>query len=138
MWCHALAATAQTVRAEDAIRYRKAVMVMIKWHYDRLSQAAKGSLPLARDEIERNAAWLDALSKNAAEGFGVGSLEGDTKALAAIWRDEAKFRGLVEKFQADAARLRQFARGGEAAALKAPLDAMTRTCKSCHDDFKKS
>lgn len=134
----AFSASAQTSRTEDAIRYRKATMVMIKWHFDRLSQIVKGSIPFARDEAERNAVWLDALSKNAAEGFVSGSQEGDTRALAAVWNDRQKFHGLVERFQADASRLRETVRKGEMAAIKTQLDNMARTCKSCHDDFKKT
>jgi cytochrome c556 len=132
-----LAATAQGVRTEDAIRYRKAAMVMMKWHYDRLSQQAKGVVPFTRDEAERNAGWLDALSKNAAEGFIVGSHEGDTKALPTIWRDKQIFRALIERFQADTTKLREVSRSGDVTAIKSQLDNIARTCKSCHDDFKK-
>lgn len=135
---HSIAATAQVARTEDAIRYRKAVMVMIKWHYDRLAQMAKGSVPFTRDEVDRNAARLEALSKNVAEGFVAGSHEGDTRAQAAIWSDSQKFHGAIERFQADAAKLRETARKGDAAAVKTQLDAMTKSCKACHDDFKKS
>lgn len=113
-------------------------MVMMKWHYERLSQQAKGIVPFARDEVERNAGWLDALSKNAAEGFVAGSHEGDTKALPAIWSDTQKFRALIERFQAEASKLRETARSGDAATIRSQLDSMARTCKSCHDDFKKS
>lgn len=132
------AVSAQALRVEDAIRYRKATMVMIKWHFDRLSHLAKGVIPFSRDEAERNAVWLDALSKNAAEGFIPGSQEGDTRALPAIWSDREKFRTLVERFQADASKLREMVRKGETATIKSQLDSMARTCKSCHDDFKKT
>lgn len=132
------ASFAQAPRAEDAIRYRKAVMVMIKWHYDRLAQQAKGIVPFVREEAGRNAAWIEALSKNAAEGFVAGSHEGDTKATGAIWSDGQKFRSLVERFQGDASRLRDATRNGDPADIKSRMDDMTRTCKACHDDFKKS
>lgn len=135
---HSFSASAQTPRTEDAIRYRRAAMVMVKWHFDRLSELTKGKVPFTREEAERNAAWLDALSKNAAEGFVPGSHEGDTRALAAVWSDRPKFRNLVERFQSDASKLRESARIGDAAAIKSQLDNMARTCKSCHDDFKKS
>lgn len=133
------ASFAQAVRTEDAIRYRKAVMVMTKWHYDRLSQQAKGVVPFVREEADRHAAWLEALSKNAAEGFIPGSQEGgETKAAPAIWNEGPKFRGLVDRFQADATKLREITRHGEPAVIKSQLDNMARTCKLCHDDFKKS
>lgn len=62
-------AQAPVPRAEDAIRYRRAVMVMIKWHYDRLSLQTKGSIPFVREEAQRSTAWLETLSQQAAEGL---------------------------------------------------------------------
>ncbi len=132
-------AQAPVPRAEDAIRYRRAVMVMVKWHYDRLSHQTKGSVPFVREEAQRNAAWLETLSQQAAEGFVPGSHEGDTKALPSIWAQGSQFRAQAERFRSDAAKLNAIARaGGDAAALKAQMNEVTRTCKSCHDDFKKS
>lgn len=132
-------AQAPVPRAEDAIRYRRAVMAMVKWHYDRLSFQTKGSTPFVREEAQRSAAWLEMLSQQSAEGFVPGSHEGDTKALPSIWAQGSQFRALVERFRSDTAKLNAIARaGGDAAALKAQMNEVTRTCKSCHDDFKKS
>lgn len=132
-------AQAPVPRAEDAIRYRRAVMVMIKWHYDRLSLQTKGNIPFVREEAQRNTAWLEMLSQQAAEGFVPSSHEGDTKALPSIWEQGVKFRSLAERFRTDVTKLNEIARtGGDAAALKAQMNEVTRTCKSCHDDFKKS
>lgn len=135
---YSLAVPAQVVRAEDAIRYRKAAMIMMKWHFDRLSQLTKGTVPFHRGDAERNATWLAMLSKNAAEGFISGSHEGDTKAQSTIWSDAQKFHTLVDRFQAEALKLQDIAQKGEIGLIKSQLDIMARTCKSCHDEFKKS
>lgn len=132
-------AQAPVPRAEDAIRYRRAVMVMIKWHYDRLSLQTKGSIPFVREEAQRSTAWLETLSQQAAEGFVPGSHEGETKAQPAICTQAAKFHALADRFRSDATKLNEIARtAGDATALKAQMNEVTRTCKSCHDDFKKS
>jgi cytochrome c556 len=129
---------AQASRAEDTIRYRKAVMVMIKWNYEQLSQQAKGSTPFSREEAQRQASWLDALSKSVLEGFPVGSHDGDTKALPAIWSQWPQFKTLTQRMQSDVTKLQELAQKGDVIALKAALNELTRTCKACHDDFKKS
>ncbi len=129
---------AQLQRADDVIRYRKAVMVMMKWHYDHLAQQTKAGTSFSRTESQRHADWLDALSKSVPEGYTVEAQEGDTRALPAIWGQWPKFQALAERFQADAAKLREVARKGDPTTLKVQLNELTRTCKSCHDDFKKS
>lgn len=129
---------AAQARAEDTIRYRKAVMVMVKWHYDQLSQQAKGSAPFSRDEVQNHVAWLESLSKSVLAGYPVGSHEGDTKTLPSVWSQWPQFKTQAERMQSDVAKLRELARNGDASALKAPLNDLTRTCKTCHDDFKKS
>lgn len=129
-------AWAEVSRYEEPIRYRRAVMTMVKRHYDQISAMAKGTIPLNRDELNRHAAYLEMLSRASLDGFVAGSHEGDTKARPEIWKDWGHFRSLVDKFQADAARLKEVARSGQTDALKGAVADMTRTCKNCHDDFK--
>lgn len=129
---------AEVSRYEEPIRYRRAVMTMIKRHYEQVSAMAKGKIPLNRDELNRHAAYLEMLSRASIDGFVAGSHEGDTKAKPDIWQDWPRFRAQVEKFQGDAARLKEVARSGNPETLKGAVADMTRTCKNCHDDFKAS
>lgn len=134
----AAGAWAETSRYEEPIRYRKAVMTMVKRHYDLVSGMAKGTLPMNAEALNRNADYLDMLAHVMLDGFVAGSHEGETRAKPEIWKQWKDFRGLVEKFQADAARLKELARSGKSDQLKPAVAEMTKTCKSCHDDFKAS
>ncbi len=129
---------AEVSRYEEPIRYRRAVMTMVKRHYEQVSAMAKGKIPMNRDELNRHASYLEMLSRASIDGFVAGSHEGDTKAKPEIWQDWPRFRSQVEKFQGDAARLKEVARSGNPETLKGAVADMTRTCKSCHDDFKAS
>lgn len=131
-------ATAQTSRYEEPIRYRQAVMTLVKRHYDQASGMAKGKLPFNREELNRHAAYLDMLSRISLDGFVAGSHEGNTRARPEIWKEWARYRGIAEKFQAETARLKEVARAGSPDAVKAVVADLTTVCKNCHDDFKES
>ena len=133
-----VASWAEVSRYEEPIRYRRAVMTMVKRHYEQVSAMAKGKIPMNRDELNRHASYLEMLSRATIDGFVAGSHEGDTKAKPEIWQDWPRFRTQVEKFQADATRLREVAKTGNPDALKGAVADMTRTCKNCHDDYKQS
>jgi len=129
---------AEVSRYEEPIRYRRAVMTMVKRHYEQVSAMAKGKIPMNRDELNRHASYLEMLSRASIDGFVAGSHEGDTKAKPEIWQDWPRFRAQIEKFQADASHLKEAARTGHPETLKSAVADMTRTCKTCHDDFKAS
>ena len=129
---------ADVSRYEEPIRYRRAVMTMIKRHYEQVSAMSKGKIPMNRDELNRHSNYLEMLSRASMDGFVAGSHDGDTKAKPEIWQDWPRFRSLTEKFQGDATRLKDAARSGNAESLKNAVADMTRTCKNCHDDFKAS
>lgn len=131
-------AVADLSRYEEPIRYRRAVMTMVKRHYDQVSAMAKGTISFNREELNRHSAFLEMLSKASLDGFVAGSHEGDTKAKAEIWSEWGKFRAQGEKFQQDALRLKELAKTGNIEALKPAISDMTKTCKHCHDDFKAS
>ncbi|MCK9282878.1 MAG: cytochrome c [Rhodocyclaceae bacterium] len=133
-----LMASAEISKFEEHIRYRKAVMTMLKWHADKISSALKNPQAFNRDEVLNNATAVEMLGRLSLEGFVPGSSEGETKAKADIWTDWGRFKVLGEKFSTETVKLRERAKSGDAAALKAQLREVNKVCKSCHDDFKSS
>jgi len=129
---------AESSTFEEPIRYRRAVMTMIKWHADRISPMLKNPQIFNRDEVVRNATYIEFLSRVSLDGFVPGSHEGDTKAKPEIWKDWGHFKASAERFQSEAAKLREVSRSGDSAAIKAQLSETNKACKSCHDDFKSS
>lgn len=129
---------AEPSKFEEPIKYRRAAMTMIKWHVDRIAPMVRNPQAFNRDEVVRSAATIEFLSRLTLEGYVPGSHEGETKALPEIWKDWNRYKALNDRFQAEAVKLRDISKTGDAAAVKAQLSETNKVCKNCHDDFKSS
>ncbi len=126
------------LKPEDAIKLRQSAMKLMSYNLGSLGAMVNDKKPYNKDEAIRNATRIDVLSTQPFEFYTAGSDKGETRALAEIWKDGAKFKAAAEKFQAEAAKLAQVAKTGDMAALKTQFGATAGTCKGCHDDFRKS
>ena len=66
-----------------------------------------------------------------------GTDKGETRALPAIWTEQAKFNAAAEKMQGEVAKLAAAARTGNLDSVKTAFGAAGQSCKACHDDFRK-
>ena len=113
------AASAQFSRPEDAIKYRKSVMVIITQHFGRLGAMVKGAQPFDQDKFASNAAIVDDMSKLPWEAFLVaGSDRGDTTMKSSVLKDSDQFKKLAASFQQETGRLAGVAKDGEADAAR--------------------
>lgn len=128
--------SADGVKPEDAIKYRKSVMSVMSWQFQPLGAMAKGERPFDKDAFARNAAYLEVLSKMPLEGFVAGSDKGETKAKPEIWTEMDKFKGGMDKLQSETAKLAQVAKSGDMNLIKAQFGETAKSCKACHDNFK--
>jgi cytochrome c556 len=71
-----------------------------------------------------------------AAGFPVGSDQGDTKALAAIWTDKAGFDAAVANFNTAAGALRVASNAKNLDGIKAAFGEVGKTCGACHDKYR--
>jgi cytochrome c556 len=107
----ALPAAAQFAKPEDAIKYRKA----------------------AAD----NAEIATSMSKLPYVAFIEGTDKGDTKAEPKIWTEMDKFKAAASKMQEEMAKLNVVAKGGNIDAIKAQVGETGKSCKACHDAYRK-
>ena len=69
--------------------------------------------------------------------FPAGSDKGhDTKALAEIWTDRAKFEKIASDAEAAATRLADAAKAGDADAVAAETKALGEQCGACHKGYR--
>jgi cytochrome c556 len=133
----ALPASAQFRKPEDAVKYRQSVMYTMGTHfYSRIGGMVNGRIPFDAKAAADNADVVVTLSKLPWVAFtpdtdGVGR----TDAKPAVWTEQAKFKDLSEKMQAEVLKLQATARTGDLDALKAAYRATGQACKSCHDAF---
>jgi len=132
-------AHAQFAKPEDAIRFRQSGMFLMGNNMGRIGAQLKAASPNVQ-VIQSSAALIEVLSKVPFEGFIAGTDSGGTpptRAKPAVFSDSAKFKEGAEKMQAEVAKLAAAAKGGDLGAIKAQFGATGKTCKGCHDDYRK-
>jgi cytochrome c556 len=133
----ALPAAAQFAKPEDAIKYRKAGMTLMAAHFGRVAGMANGKIPFDAKLAADNAETATMLSKLPFAGFVDGSDKGETKAEPKIWAEMDKFKTASLKMQEEMAKLNVVAKGGNLDAIKAAVGETGKSCKACHDNYRK-
>ncbi len=130
-------ASAQFRTAEGAIKYRQSVMtVQGRAFYVSLGAMVNGRAPYDAKVAAESAELVMILSRLPWGAFGPGTDKGaETDAKPAIWTEQAKFKNMAEKMQAEVVRLAAAAKTGSLDNLKAAYGPVRDACKACHDAF---
>lgn len=129
-----------TQKPEKLIQWRQSVYKSIEWNVARIKAALEG--PYNKVEVQTAANALAALANSGIPTlFPTGSEEGkgwhDTNAKPELFKDKPRFTELSNNLAKESSELaKQAATAQDAAAIKDQFVKVTRTCKSCHDDFK--
>jgi cytochrome c556 len=133
----ATAVYAKFNKAQDAIRYRQAVMVLVGQHFGSMGEVVKGKQPYNQDSFAEEAAILEMLSKMPWDAFLYPESDrGKTKLKSKALKNKDDFMQAALKFEDQTAKLAAAAKTGDLNAIKAQLGAAANTCKGCHSDFK--
>ena len=133
----ALPAAAQFAKPEDAIKYRKSGMFMMGQHFGRVAAMANGRIPFDAKAAAENAEVATAMSRLPYAGFIEGTDKGDTKAEPKIWSEMDKFKAAATKMQEEMVKLNVAAKSGNLDAIKAAVGDTGKSCKACHDNYRK-
>ena len=128
---------AQFAKPEDAIRYRKAAFTVMGTHFGRVAAMANGRVPFDAKAAADNAELATIVSKLPYAGFVAGSDKGDTKADPKIWTENDKFLAAAAKMQEEIAKLNVAAKTGNIETIKAAVGETGKSCKACHDSYRK-
>lgn len=126
---------AAAVTAEDAIKYRHAVMEEMAAHMSSLTLILFGKV----DGGDYAQGHADALTRALAEMeilFPDISKDGDTEALPAIWKNPDKFAEAVAKAQTSAGAFREALAGGDRKTALAAFADTGKACKACHEVYR--
>ena len=133
----ALPAAAQFAKPEDAIKYRKGAFTVMAAHFGRVAGMAQGKIPFDAKVAAQNAEVATFMSTLPFAGFGPGTDKGETRAKPEIWAEMDKFNAGAKKMQDEMAKLNAAAKSGSLDAIKAAAGEVGKTCKGCHDDYRK-
>jgi cytochrome c556 len=130
-------ASAQFAKPEDAIKYRKAAFTVMATHFGRVAAMANGRIPFDAKAAADNAEIATIASKLPYAGFVEGTDKGETKAEPKIWSEKDKFNAAASKMQEEMAKLNVVAKSGNLDAIKAAVGETGKSCKACHDAYRK-
>lgn len=133
----ALPASAQFAKPEDAIKYRKSALTVMATHFGRVAAMANGRIPFDAKAVAENAEIATMMSKLPFVAFVEGTDKGETKAEPKIWTEMDKFKAAAAKMQEEMAKLNVAAKGGNQDAIKAAVGETGKSCKACHDQYRK-
>ncbi len=128
-------AGAAAVTAEDAIKYRHAVMEEMAAHMSALSLILFDKV----DGGDYAQGHADALTRALAEMdilFPEISKDGDTEALPVIWQNPDKFAEAVAKAQSSAGAFRDALAGSDRKTMLAAFADTGKACKACHEVYR--
>ena len=127
---------AQYAKPEDAVTYRKAAFTVMNSHMGRIFSQLKSPTPNIQ-VIQSSAQTVESMSKLPWDAFAPNTeLVADTRALPALFKNEAKAKDLAQKMQEEVAKLNAVAKTGDVAAIRTQFNAAAKSCDNCHDDFR--
>ncbi|MBR9726669.1 c-type cytochrome [Shewanella intestini] len=121
----------------DAIEYRQSAFSLIAYNFGDMGAMLKGKKPFEQSVFNQRAANVAALAQIPHEGFIEGTSTGKTEALAKVWTNKADFDERMQSFQDNANKLAQVASSGDKKAIKQAFGQVGKSCKGCHDNYKK-
>jgi cytochrome c556 len=98
---------------------------------------ANGKAPYDAKVAAESAELLARLANQPWPAFMEGTDKGDTKAQPDIWKEMDKFKAGATTMQEEVTKLNAAAKSGDPAQLKAAFGPVGKSCKSCHDNFRK-
>lgn len=129
-------ASAQFAKPEDAVKYRKGVMVVMSNHFGRIGAMVNGRAPYDAKAAIANAELVAELSRLPWPAFTQNTEKLSDLTKPAIWAEPAKFKEHGENLQAATVKLVAAAKTENLDTLKTAFGNTAQTCKSCHDSFR--
>jgi len=129
-----------TFAADDPVVARQTIFKQFKKDAAAMGKMVKADT-FNKDEFSKLASHLDELAQQPWQHFPAGSASGQSKqktdAKAEIWSKSADWTKAIDNLKAETTKLKQVAANGDVASIKIQFGAVQKTCKSCHDSFRK-
>lgn len=132
------ASYAQFAKPDDAAKYRQSALSVMGTHFGRVGGMVAGRVPFDAKVAQENIDIAVNMSKLPWAGFGP-SGEGATlknRAKPEIWKEQAKYKEMGDKMQAELLKVQAAAKTGNLDAIKAAFGSAGGSCKACHDAYR--
>jgi cytochrome c556 len=133
----ALAQGTPPTKAEQALKYRKAVYQVMAWNFGPLAAMAQGKIPYDAKEFATRAERVAALTPMLGEAYPLESKGvANTKLKPEAWENRADFDAKLKDLIDRSAALATAARTEDFAKSKAAFFETGNACKACHDKYR--
>jgi cytochrome c556 len=126
-------------RPEAVIKWRQSAFQVLAWSSGRIKAATEG--PLDRAEVIKAASAIATIGSDLGRLFPPGTEQGrgwrETSARPEALSDPKRFGELAGSLSKEATELGRIAVSGDPAAVKEQYGKVTRSCKACHDAFRR-
>ncbi|MGD9952927.1 MAG: cytochrome c [Burkholderiales bacterium] len=127
---------AAQAKPEILVKQRQAAMTLMGKYFGPMAAMAQGKVAFNASVVQRNAGFLDNLSRMPWDGFDASTRGVKSRALPAVFENGAGFKQAASRLENEAAKLASVSRSGDEAAVKAQIGAVGKSCGGCHDDFR--
>ena len=119
------------------IAQRKGAMNLQVKYFGPVLAMSLGRAPYDAKIVQRNVEYLTVLNQMPWDDFQPHTAGNpNTRAKEDVYKDPAKFKAGIEKMQAEVQKLAAVVRGGgDQNAVKPAVQALGRSCNSCHETF---
>lgn len=118
------------------VHQREAAMILMAKYLGPLGGMAKGKVHYDPKIVERNAGYLEVLSKMPWDGFKASTKGTKSRARPTVWEKPSEFKSHQHKLRAEIGKLVSMSNGGNEAAVKKQVIAVARACGGCHKEFR--
>jgi len=123
-------------KPETLVKQRQSAMTLMGKYFGPMVGMAQGKVPYNAQVVQRNAGFLDNLSRMPWDGFTEGTKDVKSAALPAVWSESGKWAEAADRLQNEASKLYAVSRSGDEAAVKAQIGAVGKSCGACHESFR--
>ena len=124
------------MKPEQMVKQRQSAMTLIAKYWGPMVPMMQGKVPMNMQIVQRNAGYLDNLSRMPWDGFDAATKDVKSAALPAIYEQPDKFKEAASRLENEAHKLVEVSRSGDEAAVKAQIGAVGKTCGGCHETFR--
>ncbi len=124
-------------RPGQPVAKRRAIFKEFTRTLEPMGLVARERAPYKRQEFLASAQSLQALVSQPWSYFTPGTDYAPSHAKAAVWDKPAEFTAAREQFERKVTELTRLAQGGDLDLIRAAVNEVQRSCKSCHNDFRR-
>ncbi len=121
---------------QKLVSQRQAIFKKMTKTLEPLGLVARGHKDYAKVEFVEGAQALKELSSQPWVFFSADGNYPPTKAKPAVWSQAAEFKTATDTYLATVDKLVQVSDSADLPAISAAVDAVQKSCKSCHEQFR--